>query len=426
MRREISKEAIPLPDTVQYDGPVGGWGSIEGIAALERVALAGPSAIETLAHQNKAGGTMCVSCAWAKPPQPHIAEFCENGAKATIWDLTSARCGPEFFAQHSVAELNQWSEFDLEREGRLTHPLRYDARFDQYVETNWEEAFAAIGAELRKLDPSTTTFYASGKAGLEASYLYALFARIYGHNNLPDSSNMCHETTSVALKKLIGSPVGTCRLDDFEHCDAIFYVGQNPGTNSPRILHPLKDAVQRGCQIIAFNPLKERGLIEFVDPQNPWQMTVGQATPLASQYVQVSPGGDIAALTGVAKHVLELDAAARSAGENPVLDDAFLAEHTHGLTDWRTFVEATAWGDLEREAGVSRAEIKRAAQTYAKAKNVIGIYGMGLTQHVHGSQAIGALVNLLLLRGNVGRPGAAVPADPRPFQRAGAAYGGHY
>ena len=406
MPSEEPTDLSPLPGAVHYDGPVGGWGSAEGILAVETIALAGPGALDTLAHQNKAGGTMCVSCAWAKPPQPHIAEFCENGAKATIWDLTSARCGPEFFAQHSVAELSQWSEFDLERQGRLTHPLRYDARLDRYIETSWDEAFAAIGAELRKLDPKTTTFYASGKAGLEASFLYALFARIYGHNNLPDSSNMCHETTSVALKKVIGSPVGTCRLEDFEHCDAIFYVGQNPGTNSPRILHPLKDAVERGCKIIAFNPLKERGLIEFADPQNPWQMTLGRPTPLASQYVQVSPGGDIAALTGVAKHVLELDAAARVAGETPVIDDSFLAEHTQGLEDWRAFVEATSWADIERDAGVSRAELERAAATYATAKSVIGIYGMGLTQHVHGSQAIGALVNLLLLRGNIGRRGA--------------------
>ena len=401
-----AKSAAPLPGTAQYKGPVGGWGSAEGIAAIETIARAGPGALDTLAHQNKAGGMMCVSCAWGKPPQPHIAEFCENGAKATIWDLTSARCRPSFFTSHTVAELSKWSEYDLELAGRLTHPLRYDARTDRYVETSWDEAFAAIGAELRKLDPKATTFYASGKASLEASYLYALFARIYGHNNLPDSSNMCHETTSVALKKVIGSPVGTCRLDDFEHCDAIFYVGQNPGTNSPRILHPLKDAVERGCEIVAFNPLKERGLIEFADPQNPWQMTVGKPTPLASQYVQVSPGGDIAALTGVAKHVLELDAAARAQGKPGVVDDAFLALHTNGIETWRAFVEQLDWSVIETEAGVTRAELERAAKTYARAKSVIGVYGMGLTQHVHGSQAIGALVNLLLLRANIGRPGA--------------------
>ena len=267
-----------LPRIAEYDGPVGGWGSAKGMAAVGRVAKAGPGALETLAHQNKAGGTMCSSCAWGKPAQPHAAEFCENGAKATLWDLTSARCGPDFFARHKVSELVAWSEYDLEREGRLTHPMRYDADQDRYVETTWQEACEAIGAELRQQDPKKVTFYASGKAGLEASYLYALFARSYGHTNLPDSSNMCHETTSVGLKQVIGSPVGTCVLEDFDHCDMILHVGQNPGTNSPRMLHPLQEAAKRGCHIIAMNPLREKGLLEFANPQSPLQMTVGAPT----------------------------------------------------------------------------------------------------------------------------------------------------
>jgi molybdopterin-dependent oxidoreductase alpha subunit len=404
--RDVPREAEPAPGTVHFSHPVGGWGSVEGIARIEAIAKAGPGAVETLARQNKPGGYMCSSCAWSKPPQPHVAEFCESGAKATIWDLTSARCGPGFFRRHRVAELAGWSDHELEREGRLTHPLRYDAASDRYLETSWAEAFATIGESLRALEPKTTTFYASGKAGLEAAYLYALFARVYGHNNLPDSSNMCHETTSVALKQTLGSPVGTCTMQDFEHCDAIFYVGQNPGTNSPRILHPLKDAVQRGCEIVVFNPLKERGLIEFADPQNPWQMTVGRSTPLASQYVQVASGGDIAALSGVAKHVLELDAADRAAGGAGVLDRVFLAAHTHGFGEWRAAIEALDWAEIEAASGVARAELERAAGVYVRAKAVMGVYGMGLTQHVHGSQAIGALVNLLLLRGNIGRPGA--------------------
>ncbi len=396
----------PAPGTAQDTHPVGGWGSVEGMTLTEQIARAGPGVLESLAHLNKSGGTMCGSCAWSKPPQPRAAEFCESGAKATIWDLTSARCAPEFFQRHTVAELAQWSEFELEREGRLTHPLRYDPDSDRYTETSWEDAFVAIGAALRGLDPKSTTFYASGKAGLEASYLYALFARLYGHNNLPDSSNLCHETTSVGLKKVIGTPVGACTMEDFEHCDAILYVGQNPGTNSPRILHPLKQAVERGCEIVAFNPLKERGLISFADPGSMWQMTVGKPTSLASQYVQVSPGGDIAALTGVAKHVLSIDATERAHGRAGVLDRAFLEAHCHGFAQWRAFVEATDWATLEAESGVSRAQLEQAGAVYAKAKAVIGIYGMGLTQHVHGTQAIGALVNLLLLRGNMGRLGA--------------------
>jgi molybdopterin-dependent oxidoreductase alpha subunit len=270
------------------------------------------------------------------------------------------------------------------------------------VRVSWDEAFAAIGQALKRLEPRSTTFYTSGKAALEASYLYALFARMYGHNNLPDSSNMCHETTSVGLKKVTGSPVGTCQFEDLKHCDAIFYMGQNPGSNSPRILHPLKDAVERGCKIVVFNPLRERGLIEFVDPQNPWQMTLGKPTKIAHQYLQVRPGGDIAALLGVCKRVIELDQ--RTSGG--VLDRAFLSEHTHGLQDFLAKLDSTSWQEIEHHSGLSRAELERAGDVYTQSLAVMGIYGMGLTQQVHGSQSIGMLVNLLLLRGNIGRRGA--------------------
>lgn len=384
-----------------YNNATGGWGSLSGIVRVEKTSKAKPAVIQTLAEQNKPGGYMCSSCAWAKPPNPHVAEFCENGAKATIWDLTSQRCTPEFFSEHSVSELYDWEDHELEKAGRLTEPLRYDAASDRYVRAGWDEAFEAIGKSLKRLDPKAVTFYASGKAALEPSYLYGVFARMYGHNNLPDSSNMCHETTSVGLKKVIGSPVGTCTFEDLKHCDAIFYLGQNPGTNSPRILHPLKEAVERGCKIIAFNPLRERGLVEFVDPQNPWQMTVGAATKIAHQYVQVRPGGDIAALMGVCKRVIE-----RDAEQGNILDTAFLAAHCHGLDAFRAKIFATSWSDIERYSGVSQGELEQAADVYVAASNVIGIYGMGLTQQVHGSQAIGMLVNLLLLRGNIGRQGA--------------------
>jgi molybdopterin-dependent oxidoreductase alpha subunit len=384
-----------------YDHATGGWGSLDGMAKIEIVSKAAPAALRTLAEQNKPEGYMCSSCAWAKPPNPHVAEFCENGAKATIWDLTSQRCTPEFFAEHTVSELTAWEDYDLEKVGRLTEPMRYDAASDRYVPVGWDEAFAAIGTALQRLQPNSVTFYASGKAALEPSYLYALFARMYGTNNLPDSSNMCHETTSVGLKKVIGSPVGTCTFDDLQHCDAIFYLGQNPGTNSPRILHPLKDAVERGCKIVVFNPLREKGLIEFVDPQNPWQMTFGKSTKIAHQYLQVRPGGDIAALMGVCKRVLELEEQ-----KGDVLDHTFLAAHCHDHAAFIAKVHATDWAHIEHHSGVSRLELEQAGDTYAGARNVIGIYGMGLTQQVHGSQAIGMVVNLLLLRGNIGRKGA--------------------
>jgi len=385
----------------RYNGATGGWGSLRGIASVFGRERASPAVLETLARQNKPGGTMCTSCAWGKPARPHLVEFCENGAKATIWDLTRDRCTPAFFAAHTVTQLRAWSDYDLEMQGRLTSPLRYDAASDRYVACGWDEAFADIGAGLQALDPKSVVFYASGKASLETSYLYALFARLYGHNNLPDSSNMCHETTSVGLKAVVGSPVGTCVLEDFEHCDAIFYFGQNPGTNSPRFLHPLRDAVKRGCKIITFNPVRERGLEHFVDPQNPLEMLTGHGTELSTMYLQVGPGGDIAALMGVCKHVLAID----SAG---VIDRAFIADHTKGFDEFAEHARAASWDEIERASGLARAELEKAAEIYAKAERVIGVYGMGLTQHVHGTQSIGMLVNLLLLRGNIGRQGAGI------------------
>ncbi len=389
-----------------YKGPAGGWGSVRGIVKAELNGRSRPSALATLAVQNKPEGYMCSSCAWAKPPVPHVFEFCENGAKATLWDLTSERCTPEFVSRRTVTELRALGDYQLELAGRITEPMRYDRASDKYVRTTWDEAFAAIGAKLKTLEPKSVTFYASGKAALESSYLYALFARMFGNNNLPDSSNMCHETTSVGLKKVIGSPVGTCTLDDLDHCDAIFYFGQNPGTNSPRILHPLKAAVERGCKIVAFNPLREKGLLEFTNPQNPLQMTVGKPTPLATQYHQVKPGGDIAAIMGLCKRVLQRDEQAQASGAERVLDTAFLAEHTHGFDSFLDKLRATSWEEIEVNSGLTRAALESAADIYCSAKKVIGIYGMGLTQQVHGTQSIGMLVNLLLMRGNIGRQGA--------------------
>ena len=398
--------ADDLPRPHKYDYATGGWGSVKGMTRIELKAKAAPGALLTLKDQNKPGGYMCSSCAWTKPEDPHAFEFCENGAKATLWDLTIDRCTPEFMARHTVTELRGLGDYALERLGRLTEPMRYNPATDRYERVAWRTAIDEIGAQLRQLDPKSVTFYASGKAALEPSYLYALFARAYGHNNLPDSSNMCHETTSVGLKKVIGSSVGTCQMDDFDHVDVIFYMGQNPGTNSPRILHTLQKAVQRGCKIIVFNPLKEKGLREFVNPQNPIQMTIGKPTRIDHMYCQVRPGGDIAALMGVCKRVLELDREAREKGAADVLDRAFLDAHTTGFDAFLAKVESTGWDEIERASGLSRAEMEEAGDIYAKAGNVMGIYGMGLTQHVHGSQSIGMLVNLLLLRGNIGRKGA--------------------
>src|SRR5690606_33919719 len=248
-----------MPRTLRvkpYEQPAGGWGSLQSVARHSvRQANVGTTR-ELLQHHNKPGGYMCTSCAWAKPAEPHMGEFCENGAKATFWELTSRRAEPSFFAEHPVAELLSWSDHDLENQGRLTHPMRYDAASDRYVATTWDEAFRTIGEHLRSFDPNSVVFYTSGRASLETSYMYQLLARLYGTNNLPDSSNMCHETTSAALPEVLGVPVGTVLLDDFEHTDCILSFGQNVGTNSPRMLHQLQQARERDVPIVVFNPLR--------------------------------------------------------------------------------------------------------------------------------------------------------------------------
>ena len=400
----MTSERDQDPTTPFYNQPTGGWGSLQSVLSQAAKDRAGLGVLDTLRRQNKPGGHMCTSCAWAKPPSPHLAEFCENGAKATIWDLTPDRCGPDFFARHTLTELRAWCDHDLEAAGRLTHPMRYDPDSDRYVRASWDQAFAAIGQALNALDPGSTVFYASGRASLETSYLYALFARLYGHNNLPDSSNMCHETTSVGLKKFIGVSVGTCVLDDFDHCDMIIFMGQNTGSNSPRFLHTLKSARDRGCKIVTFNPIRERGLVKFVSPQSPAQMTVTPATTISDLYLQVKPGGDVAALAGICKRVIEQDK--RSGGT--VVDRDFVDSHTTGFQDFVTRMKQISWEEIEQTSGLRREDLETAGDMYCKAEKTIGIYGMGLTQHVKGWLNLGMYINLLLLRGNIGRQGAGI------------------
>ena len=390
--------------------PAGGWGSMRGMASVYGEAWSSPAVVKSLARLNKPKGVMCVSCAWPKPANYSAFEFCENGAKATLWELTSERCTPEFFddAAHSVTALRSWKDHDLEKTGRLTHPMRYDAASDRYVAVSWDEAFAAIGATLRALPKESAVFYASGHAGLEASYLYALLARTYGNNNLPQSSNMCHETTSIGLAKVIGSPVGTIVWSDLAETDAFFFFGQNPGTNSPRFLHPMKDLKDRGGKIITFNPVIEQGLVSFLDPQNPIAMLTGKETVISDQYHQLKAGGDVAAILGLCKHVVEADDAATAAGLPEVIDHAFIEQHTTGIDEFIASCRGAIWADIERESGLTEAALRAAGDVYIGAKKVIGVYGMGLTQHAHGTLNIAMLVNLLLLRGNIGRPGAGM------------------
>ncbi|KFE35584.1 FdhF/YdeP family oxidoreductase [Thioclava atlantica] len=395
-----------IDDLPKESGPSGGWGSLKGITRIYGESWPSLDVIRTLERQNKPGGYMCASCAFPKPANYHPFEFCENGAKATLWEMTKARCTPAFWDDHTVSELRDWTDHDLEKTGRLTAPLRYDADADRYVEVGWDEAFAEIGSILKTLPRKDVVFYSSGHAGLEASYLWALLARAYGNNNLPQSSNMCHETTSVGLKKVIGSPVGTIIWEDLQETDCYFFFGQNPGTNSPRFLHPLQEAKERGAKIVTFNPVKEQGLVSFVNPQNLQDMLTGNETKISDQYHQLRAGSDIAALTGLCKAVIEADDKAQAQGRAPVIDWDFLREHSANYEEFLAFCRGTSWEAICEECGLSEADLRDAADVYMKAERVIGVYGMGLTQHVHGATNIGMLVNFLALRGNIGRKGA--------------------
>jgi molybdopterin-dependent oxidoreductase alpha subunit len=404
----VTRAARKRPSVQPYESPAGGWGSVKSLVRAltrERVVASAPPA---LMRQNKPDGFACVSCAWAKPAEPHTFEFCESGAKATTWEITSRRADDQFFARHRLRELEAWADHDLEEAGRLTRPMRWDPDSDRYLPIAWDEAFHVIGQELKSLDPKSVVFYSSGRASLEASYMYALFARLYGTNNLPDSSNMCHESTSVALPESIGVPVGTVTLDDFRGTDCILFFGQNVGSNSPRMLHDLQDAVRRGVPIITFNPLRERGLVEFMNPQAPAEMLTGATTPISSQYHQVKAGGDIAALCGLCKALIEADDRRKGDGGGRVLDETFIGQHTHGFAAFAEAMRGFDWAALERRSGLSRSALEAAATVYARAERVIGIYGMGLTQHRKGVETVQMLVNLLLLRGNIGKPGAGI------------------
>lgn len=398
------------PTFKPYNLPSGGWGSAGSVANIVRQEGVAASVPVVLTRHNKVDGYQCNSCAWIKPANPLPFEFCENGVKAVAWELTAHRCTPAFFGKHTVTELRGWDDYHLEEPGRLTHPLRYDAATDKYLPVSWGHAIEEIGHELVAIEDRKkgTVFYSSGRLSNEASYLYQLFARVYGNNNLPDSSNMCHETTSVALPVSIGQAIGSVSLDDFAKSDCIMFFGQNPGSNSPRMLHPLQEASRRGVPIITYNPLRERGLERFVNPQSPAEMLTGKATRISSQYHQVKAGGDLAALAGICKAVLSMHDESKAAGAAAVLDEAFIEQHTHGFETFAGWLRTQEWDELERRSGLHRAELESTAKIYSQSHATIAIYGMGLTQHRAGVETVQMLVNLLLMRGNIGREGAGI------------------
>jgi molybdopterin-dependent oxidoreductase alpha subunit len=394
---------------VKRSKAAGGWGAFRSCGKHLLKSGSALTGAMTLLRANQSDGFDCPGCAWGDPEHGSSFEFCENGVKAVSWEATARRATPAFFAEHTVSELRGWSDYDLENVGRLTEPMRYDSATDRYVAVSWDEAFAEIGAELRALNsPDEAEFYTSGRASNEAAFLYQLFARAYGTNNFPDCSNMCHEASGVGLGQSLGVGKGTVLLEDFEHADAIIVIGQNPGTNHPRMLGDLRRAAQRGAKVAVLNPVRERGLERFADPQDKIEMLRGGSKSIATHYFQPKLGGDMAAIRGVAKIVFMRDAEERAAGRAGLLDDAFIAEHTRGLDAWRAEVEATSWGQIEDQSGLTFDEIQTLAEVYLGAERVIATWAMGVTQHRHSVVTVREIANLLLLRGHVGRKGAGL------------------
>jgi molybdopterin-dependent oxidoreductase alpha subunit len=370
------------------------------VVLRERELIAGPFAMLKMNHP--IAGYDCPGCAWPDDLGHLKLDICENGIKHVTWEMTRKRVERAFFSAHSVSELADWTDFDLEDQGRLTEPMAYDPESDHYVPISWDDAFAMIGAELRGLaTPDEAAFYTSGRLSNEATFLYQLMVREYGTNNLPDCSNMCHEASGRALNASIATGKGTVDLHDWEQCDALFVLGVNAASNAPRMLTALSDAVRRGAQVVHVNPLIEAGATRTIVPHEFVDMALFKSTDTGTMNLQVRPGGDLALIRGMAKVVLE-----RSQTDPAALDSAFLAQHTQGFDEYRMLVEASDWSDLVEQSGLSEEQIRAAAEIYLASERTVISWCLGVSQHEHGVDTVREIVNLLLLRGNIGRPGA--------------------
>jgi len=359
----------------------------------------------TLMQLNQKQGIDCPGCAWPEPDgeRSHF-EFCEEGAKHVADEATRKRVTPEFFAKWSVKELAEQSDLWLNQQGRITHPMVLRAGAQHYEAVNWTDAFALLAKELNSLaSPDEAIFYTSGRTSNEAAFLYQLFVRQFGTNNLPDCSNMCHESSGTGMKETLGFGKGTVSLEDFDLCDAIFIVGQNPGTNHPRMLTTLLQAKRRGCTIVHINPLPEAGTTRFKHPQEFWTW-LGAGTQLADLFLQVRINGDVALLKGIMKEVL--DAEARRPGE--VLDHQFINQHTTGFAEFKEALQTAHLGDILDQSGVRKSQLEDAARIFVNSERVIFCWAMGLTQHKNAVANIQEIVNLMLLRGQLGKPGAGL------------------
>ncbi|MEW2314458.1 FdhF/YdeP family oxidoreductase [Streptomyces bauhiniae] len=391
------------PEFQPYHHPAAGWGAAKSVTRFlirERELLEGPKAIQKMNHEGK--GFDCPGCAWPDDLKGLRLDICENGIKHVTWEMTHKRVGPAFFAAHTVSELATWSDAALEDQGRLTHPMRYDADTDTYVPISWQDAFELVGSTLRNLDsPDQASYYTSGRLGNEATFLYQLMARELGTNNLPDCSNMCHEASGRAMQAALGTGKGTVDLEDWEKTDALFIIGVNAASNAPRMLTSLAEAYKRGAKIVHINPLVEAAATRTIIPHDFVDMALNRATPTSSLNLQPRIGGDMALLRGMSKAIF-----AESETNPKALDQEFIDRHTSGFAEYRAVVEATPWEELELQSGLGRAEIEAAARVYCDADRAIFSWCLGVTQHEHGVDTVREIVNVLLLRGNLGREGA--------------------
>ncbi|MGD6746106.1 FdhF/YdeP family oxidoreductase [Streptomyces sp. BH106] len=391
----------PVQDAPQVAAPqhhAAGLPAVKHSLKMAREQMGVKRTALTLLRVNQKDGFDCPGCAWPEPEHRHAAEFCENGAKAVAEEATLRRVTPEFFAAHPVADLATRSGYWLGQQGRLTHPMYLEEGGTHYEPVSWERAFDIIGKELEALaSPDEAVFYTSGRTSNEAAFLYQLFAREFGTNNLPDCSNMCHESSGSALTETIGIGKGSVLLEDLYKSDLIIVAGQNPGTNHPRMLSALEKAKAGGAKIISINPLPEAGLEKFKNPQTPKGMTKGAA--LNDLFLQIRLGGDQALFRLLNKMILETEGAT---------DDVFIAEHTHGYEEFAKAARAADWDETLAATGLSRADIERTLEMVLASKRTVVCWAMGLTQHKHSVPTIREVVNFLLLRGNIGRAGAGV------------------
>ncbi|WP_299189423.1 FdhF/YdeP family oxidoreductase [uncultured Psychrobacter sp.] len=381
-----------------YSHPAAGWPAL--VASTRKLmdykAFTRGSLSVLKSNQPKTGFD-CPGCAWPDHKSHKTLDVCETGIKVIASEAMSTKADATFFEKHTVKELQKWNGYEIEHSGRLSEPLRYDAAQDRYVPISWQAAYEIIAKELNKLDsPDDALFYTSGRVTNEPAFMYQLFVRCFGTNNLPDCSNMCHEPTSVMLGKQLGVGKATVMLEDFEKAKLLLSFGHNPATNHPRMLEMLAHAHKEGCRIISINPMREQGLKAFRNPQKPTHMAAGQSDEMIDEVVQIQIGGDAALLTGMAKWLVEHDK----------INHTFITEHTTGFEALKEWLTEQTWADIERGSGIVQAEIVKLAKLVADSPATICTWGMGITQHVQGEDNVAMITNLLLLMGMIGIDGA--------------------